>query len=94
MGEAEMAGPVSLGHLLDRESPAGEWVLQPAQGVQQASAIEVMFCACLTQKITYIVADLVDDFTFVLSELVRFKGINKCQEKSCILELSEYWHNK
>ena len=29
VGEAEMAGPVSLGHLLDRESPAGEWVLQP-----------------------------------------------------------------
>ena len=48
VGEAEMAGPVSLGHLLDRESPAGEWVLQPAQGVQQASAIEVMFCARLT----------------------------------------------
>ena len=46
--EAEKAGPVTLGLLLDRESPAGEWVLQPLQGVQQASAIEAMLFARLT----------------------------------------------
>ena len=30
---ARTAGPVSLGFSLDTESPAGEWVLQPALGV-------------------------------------------------------------
>ena len=84
MEGARTAGPVSACFSLDRESPAGEWVRQPAQGGQSEPKAQAMPFACLTQK----TVDIIDHIHWYLSAagacfaITRSKPARACRPQA------------
>ena len=77
VANTDTAVPVLPEAILDKESPAGEWVLQRALALMSAPTAQPMLFAYTTKMMANILDDICDDGPALSAEMASLKGVSK-----------------